>query len=178
MFKSSLILPSLVTLALLSVSCSTISVRTDSDPQVNFITYRSFALLERPTADPGNSLHRNPPAMLSVEESITNELTLLGLKKVNRTEADMLVAYHGGNRDKVNVQRWGYSYGPRKWYGEHELSEREYDEETLIIDIVDARSKQLVWRGWGSGVITSPENTRKRASQAVEKILEKFPPEK
>jgi hypothetical protein len=50
---------------------------------------------------------------------------------------------------------------------------------TLIIDIIDGRTKEMVWRGIGSGQIdrTKPEDTQvKNVTDAVDKILKNFPP--
>ncbi len=167
-----LLIPSLIW------SCSTASVGSDSDPVANFLGYRSFALLERPTANPNSLLDQNPPAVLQIEASITRELTTKGFRQQNPASADLLVAYHGGENGKVNVHRWGYSYGPRKWYGKRRLPERSYKSGTLVIDIIDARSRQLIWRGSRAGVISSPQSTRKHVDKAVEKILRDFPPDK
>jgi hypothetical protein len=161
----------------MGISCTSPSVRSDYDPQSNFVTYRTFAVLERPTANPSNLLHSNPPAVLLVEESVTNELIARSYRKVKPTDADFLVAYHGGQAGAINVQRWGYTYGPRNWYGERNLPEQEYDQAALIIDIIDARSRQLVWRGWSKNVISSPQATRGRVPEVVERILAEFPPE-
>ena len=61
---------------------------------------------------------------------------------------------------------------------------RRYEEGTLLIDFVDARTKQLIWRGWAVGVIenvgiiaSDPEKAEKKISSAVRKILEHFPPQ-
>ena len=63
------------------------------------------------------------------------------------------MTYHVGAQDKVDVQSWGYGYGygPGRyhgtWGGGGGIETYNYTEGTLIIDIVDASSKQLVWRG-------------------------------
>lgn len=52
---------------------------------------------------------------------------------------------------------------------------------TLVLDIVDARTDELIWRGWASGVLAmdpKPERVQKFMSEAVQGILEKFPPDK
>ena len=57
---------------------------------------------------------------------------------------------------------------------------REYDEGTLIIDIVDAGSNELVWRGAAQGEVNlaaSPQEREQRAQDAVQRILEDFPPQ-
>lgn len=56
---------------------------------------------------------------------------------------------------------------------------RQYDEGTLIIDVSDARKKELVWRGVGSGRLrkeTTPEQMTQDIDLAVAEILAQFPP--
>ena len=50
---------------------------------------------------------------------------------------------------------------------------------TLVLDIVDARTKRLIWRGAAEGTLDrdiSLENEEKIISEAVEKLLKDFPP--
>ena len=41
----------------------------------------------------------------------------------------------------------------------------------MILDFVDAESKELFWRGWATGAVGDGEN-----AEAVETLLEEFPP--
>jgi hypothetical protein len=55
----------------------------------------------------------------------------------------------------------------------------QYREGTLIIDLMDASNKNLLWRGWGTSVIDGPiDLTEKQINDAVTKILKAFPPSK
>ena len=54
-----------------------------------------------------------------------------------------------------------------------------YDQGTLVLDIVDGRSNELVWRGTAQARIdpsNSPEERQRRINEAVRKILDRFPP--
>ncbi|MES2426481.1 MAG: DUF4136 domain-containing protein [Bacteroidota bacterium] len=44
-----------------------------------------------------------------------------------------------------------YAYGAPFMYGGGGVSQERYKEGTLIIDLIDRRSKQIVWRGFGVG---------------------------
>ena len=55
----------------------------------------------------------------------------------------------------------------------------EYQVGTLILDVVLAHDRQLIWRGSASDEVypdLSPEAREKRIRSAVEKILAPFPP--
>jgi Domain of unknown function (DUF4136) len=56
----------------------------------------------------------------------------------------------------------------------------QYREGTLIIDLMDAKNNNLIWRGWGTSVLNSNDIdlTEAEISEAVYKILKEFPPTK
>jgi hypothetical protein len=54
-----------------------------------------------------------------------------------------------------------------------------YDQGTLILDIVDAKKKELVWRGSANGILdpgASPDKKASKVNEAVTKTLADFPP--
>jgi hypothetical protein len=49
---------------------------------------------------------------------------------------------------------------------------------TLVVDIYDTKTKQLIWRGTASDEVKSKQEQReKQVSKASEKLFKKFPPE-
>jgi len=54
---------------------------------------------------------------------------------------------------------------------------RQYRDGTLIIDLVDARSKQMIWRGTATDTF-SPGMEAQKAAEAVSKTLAEYPPPK
>ncbi len=79
--------------------------------------------------------------------------------------------------------RGGYGYGPhrRYWGGNWEpggISTYEYEEGSLILDFVDAKSKNLILHGSAKAVVgneKTPEERQKKIYEIVQKILEKYP---
>ena len=48
---------------------------------------------------------------------------------------------------------------------------------TLIVDMYDTNSKQLIWRGEAQDQMSDkPEKDTKKLEKAVDKMFEKFPP--
>ena len=59
------------------------------------------------------------------------------------------------------------------------LTSIEYQEGTLMIDIINAAKNELVWRGSATDIVDpdlSPEKKTQKINNAVARILEKFPP--
>jgi hypothetical protein len=69
--------------------------------------------------------------------------------------------------------------------GTHELTSKlnvyEYEEGTFVLDFVDAKSRELVWRGIAQGEVqnySSPVKRNERINNVVQNVLSKFPPAK
>jgi len=92
---------------------------------------------------------------------------------------DFLVATYVGRHTRIQVADWGYGYGHGRWYGGGGLDVYQYEEGSLVVDIVDAHTKQLAWRGTATGIVdpgATPEDRTKKINKAVAKIFEDFPP--
>jgi hypothetical protein len=163
------------------VGCSGISVNTDFDNQVDFTklsTYNWMQAPEDPAADIQKELATNTLVEGRVKRAVDEQLAAKGIRKTTE-DPDMLVAFHTGVQDKVNVQSWGYGYGWGWGPGGVNVSTVHYQEGSLILDFIDPKTNKLVWRGVATKVLpekTTPEKSEKTIRQAVEKILEKYPP--
>jgi hypothetical protein len=55
----------------------------------------------------------------------------------------------------------------------------EYEQGTLVLDIVDARTRRIVWRGWAeqslSGVIDDQDRLQHEIDRGVEKMMQQIP---
>ena len=94
---------------------------------------------------------------------------------------DLLVVYHIGTQEKIQVTDWGYRYSDYYWgYGGRQIDVYQFTEGSLVIDLVDAETTNLVWRGTGTGVVDqdqkSPEEMQARANEVINKIMKSFPP--
>ena len=166
---------------ILIISCSAIyDVSYDYDRTTDFSSLRSYRWLPVPENTKINSLD-----LMRIKTAIKTELEKKGLEEA-LINPDFLIAWHWGTKDKVNVRSWGYGYGPwgRYWggyWGDAGVSVYQYEEGTLIIDFVESKSKDLFWRGSAKSDVDSaktPEKRDKLINNAVEKILNNFPPQK
>ena len=53
-----------------------------------------------------------------------------------------------------------------------------YQEGSVIIDIIDSKEKQLVWRGAAEGVLYENDDPESVISETVKAILKDFPPKR
>jgi hypothetical protein len=156
--------------------CSSISVKTDFDPESDFSTYKTYMWYagEMPKDD---ALSANPLVKKRVASGVEKALETKGYSKGSEDDFDFVVIIHAGTKEKMQVTSYGYGgYG----YGRH-TDVHYYDETTLIIDLVDAEKKELVWRGTGVGTVkeySDREEMQEAIDKVVAKILADFPPEK
>ena len=182
-----------IVMAALVAGCSSIETSYDYDPKANFAGLKTYEWLKEPqklTGDPridGNTILAN-----RIHEAVDTELAARGFRKVS-SDPDFLVAYHVSLDKRRSVQTlnsyygygpgWGYGYGasyrPGYWAGAPETYVYEYEEGTLILDIVNPENKELIWRGSAQDEVhfkSTPEKDQTQLNEAVHKILEKFPP--
>ena len=138
---------------------------------------------------PGDALAANPLLYKRIVTAVDGYLQGRGYQKADQDSADALLAIHGGVKEKIRVTDWG---GPRgyytdpwydPWWGRSAYGGRVdvsyYTEGTLMIDIVDPKQHELVWRGLGTGIIheySSQEKMEKTINEYVSEILNQFPP--
>jgi hypothetical protein len=128
-------------------SCvGTPAIASQTDPAAPFARYRTFALL--PVREPLNP-RVTPEVLRTVDDSVREVFGARGLQVTEVNAADLLVRVHGGPREIVEPAEDGFSYGRfRPWGfggGPYELSAPRAG--LVLIDVFDARTRELVWRG-------------------------------
>lgn len=176
-------------IAVMLTSCLSSNVHTDSDTNADLTKYKSFKFVDGDDESGPNPLYRSTLIDNAIHAEIAIEMDKRGLVE-QTTNPDLLVAYHTFTEKKQSsinnyypmmyggwgwrFYPWGFSpYPYGYWNGYNE--KREYTEGTLIIDVIDATSKQLVWRGSISEAINDPSDLHKRAINAVQAIFKKYP---
>ena len=162
------------------LACTSFPVEIDYDPQVQFGELRSYAWLAREkTGDPrldndllDGRIHRAVEAVLKAK----------GYEAASPGTADFEITYHLGVDQKIDVQTYVDPF-PYRWHAgppQAYTTVREYDVGSLVLDIVNASEKTLIWRGTTQANVErqgTPEQREVRARAAVEAILAKFPPQ-
>ena len=119
-----------------------------------------------------------------VKKAVNAELQAKGLMMTSNNP-DFLIAEHMGTKDKVQVTNWNYGYGSYgryrggEYWGPQGVDTYQYEEGSLILDFIDAKSKKMIWRGVAKAQIddaNTPEKSEKLINEAVQEILKNFPP--
>lgn len=169
--------------------CSSIRVETQYDPDVEFRTYTNFGWLPVPKARTGDLRIDYAALDAVVRAEVNRKLAARGFKSTTDLEVDFWVVYHVAIRKKLEYSTLpiGYDYspawGPGQWtderHGNRGTYVRTFDEGTLVLDIVDARTSRLAWRGSAKAAVDAARSRRQeeaRLKRAVGKMLDRFPP--
>ena len=143
---------------------------------VRFATYDWGPPDALPASD--DRLRENPYFVDDVHGAIDTELHHRGLVRATAERADLLVHYHAAVTERVEVAT---RPGPYRDCVGDDCRPRvtEYDAGTLVIDLVDASTRQLVWRGWAEhrleDMLDDPGLVKRRVQDAVRRIFETYP---
>lgn len=142
----------------------------------HYTTYDWGPADARPVTD--ERLRENPYFVDDVHGAIDTELNRHALVRAATERADLLVHYHAAIAERVEVASRPGSY--RDCLGDNcQPRVNTYDAGTLVIDIVDASTRELVWRGWAEhrleDMLDDPVQVRRRVQDAVRRIFDTFP---
>jgi hypothetical protein len=153
-------------------------VNVDYDKAFDFKTLKTFDI--KIGTSWGNSLSEKR-VLGEIEQGLISK----GWTKASdEASADAVVVLHGATEQKKDLNTF-YSggYGGYRWggwgggMGTAHTSVSEYTVGTLVVDIFDAKSKELVFRGVAQDEISNkPEKNQKKMKKVSEKMFKDFPP--
>ena len=151
-------------------SCSSVYVNTDYDKKANFAAYKTYAYNK-------SSIDKLEISDLDKKRILYALDAAMPVKGFSKSEnPDVLINIFTKERERVNVYN-NMGWGPGWGWGMGFTQTTTTPEGTLYIDIVDAKTKELVWQGIGTGYLTTnSEKKDERIAEFVSKILEQYPP--
>ena len=170
-------------LALLLLACSSVQVKQDWDPGAKFSRLHTWEWQSSTPLVTGNPRVDDPLVHERIQTAIDKSLTQKGFTRVSSGKPDFLVTYHIALQQKLDAHTIYTGYGPcRGWYGVGgaQTVVDTYDVGTLLIDFISPDSNNVIWRGTGQSRIQelrTPEERQARIQDAVDRILEQFPPD-
>ena len=173
--KSMRSLAALATLA--ALACATPQVDVTYEEDADFSALKTYAWYPRTTQVEGDRAAALPPDFPEVvRPKIESTLREKGYAKVAPRSADFLVLYHLSLERKIDTEMLAGALSGSEWEihrpTEHTI---EYDEGTLIIDVLDTHSHRLVWRGRARRNLHR-EARPHEVEESVSKVLARFPP--
>lgn len=148
------------------------------DQALSVAPFRTFAFDTRdalPTGDP--RLDNNPFFDSRMRSAVELELQFKGLLTADESP-DLLVHYHASVSQRMDVIRSDQERGYSNVTGV-EPTVIQFDEGTILVDVADAKTKKVIWRGWARAdigrVLDDAHAMDKFVHEAVHKMFEQFP---
>lgn len=146
-------------------------VHTDYDKKANFSQYHTYYWAKVKTT--------NPLWEQRIQDAVDKSLQAKGWQKV-QSGGDVAVTAVGSTQTQQEYQTFYDGMGGWRWRGfgdESTTTVENYKVGSLVLDLYDGKSKQLIWRGTASDTLSkNPEHNEKKLDKAVDKMFKKFPP--
>ena len=162
---------------LVLVGCGATKVTTDWDRQADFSADRTYQY------QAGNQVVQNQLVDRRVVAALKQQLSSNGLREASGNP-DVVATYHAASQTQKSftTDTMGYGFGAG-WRlggmgmgGTSTTTEQDYQVGTLVVDLWDPSSKQLVFRGTASQTISdNPQKSTERINKAMAQIFEKYP---
>ena len=154
------------------------SIKTDFDHKASFASYQTYSW--------GNVKVTNQFNAYRIKNSVNSLLQQKGWKEVasggqvtimatdnihNEQEAETYYSGMGGG--------WGggWGWGPGGGFGDTTTTTMDVRKAHVVIDMFDASSKTLLWRGVSRGELSNNSDTnRKHLHEDIAKMFKNFPP--
>jgi len=169
---------------LLAAMASAQDVSYNFDQKADFTKFKTYKWVEKKDAE-----QPDPLVAKQITDAIDKQLATKGLTKTDGATADLLIAYQVAVTKEKEATTWntGYAMGTGwggRYYGGYGGGMSTTTTATIYIgavnlDVYDAATKTLVWRGLASKQIDTgakPDKRQKNLDKGMQKLLKNYPP--
>jgi len=147
-------------------------VTIDYDHAADFSKYHSFSWIKEPNT-------RNPLMKERIVGFINIQLNNKDFKMVPNG-GDLGIAAHTATHEEKTLETFYNDYPGWRWsggWGGATTTIETYEVGTLVVDLFDSTTHEVVWRGVASDTITdNPEKNTKELQKAIADMFKQFPP--
>jgi hypothetical protein len=169
-------------LAALLAGCSgKMQVQTDFDKEADFTHYRTWDWLPGESGVTENLVVDDASVKERIESAIDEGFKSIGYERTSGAP-DFFVKYYLGYGQEINTRNIEnyYAYLNYAVFVPHVKQSYTdvWETGTLIIDVIDAEGKKLVWRGYAETDVNpqaGPRENEPKLQKAIKMTLEKFP---
>ncbi|HEX2972409.1 MAG TPA: DUF4136 domain-containing protein [Tepidisphaeraceae bacterium] len=168
-----------ITLALLAIALTPCSVAVGQDVRTNYMPGTGFTKYHTyKWVGIQGGAHPNQIVNAQIMQSVDSQLAAKGLTKTDTDTADLLVGYQVA----VNQEKQWNAYfmgGGIRWGGMSTATSSTISKGTLVLDMYDPATRQLVWTGTATKTLnpsSKQEKNQKNLDKAMQKLLKDFPP--
>jgi hypothetical protein len=151
-------------------------VKTDYDRSANFAQYKTFSWEHVKTQD-ALDIDR-------IKSAVNAALTAKGWTQVDSGGDISIIAIqmtHDQQTLNTFYDGFGGGWGWRRFggggFGDATTTTETYQVGTVVVDLFDTKTKQLIWRGTTSDTLSNNSNKNiENLNKGVDKMFKKFPP--
>ena len=163
--------------ALVVAGCSSVSTDTDWDRTYDFSGTRTYNWIQQTQESMGESI--SDLEARRIVGSVDQAIAARGFTTASATQATYLLAFHTGSQTQTQYNTYGYGMGG--WYyggmGMTTTTATQYEQGTLIVDVVDRAKNETVWRGTAKATLDSNSDVNiDNLNTATQKMFADFPP--
>jgi hypothetical protein len=161
-----------IVVSILAVASLAQQVKTDYDRDASFSNYKTFSFEKIQTAD--------PLWVDRIKSAVAGALAAKGLSQVESGGDIRVVAVEMTNTQQrldtfYNGFGGGWRWGGR--FGDATTTTETYQVGTLVVDLFDSKTKELLWRGSASNILSNKSNNNiKNLDKGVQKMFKDYPP--
>lgn len=147
-------------------------VKTDYDRNANFSQYKTYSWSSVKTKD--------PLLVDRIKSAVNSALAAKGLTQVDSGGDISIVAMEITRNQQTLNTFYDGGFGRWRWggFGDATTTTEIYKVGTLVVDLFDTQSKDLVFRGSSSDTISNNSDKNiKNLDKGVTKMFKHFPPE-
>jgi hypothetical protein len=163
---------SIAMIMLMTIPSVAQQVKTDYDRKANFNQYKTYSWSSVKTKD--------TLLVDRIKSAVNSALAAKGLTQVDSGGDLSIVAMEITKEQQTLNTFYDGGFGGWRWggFGNATTTTDTYKVGTLVVDLFDAQSKELAFRGSSSGTLSSNSDKNiKNLNKGVEKMFKHFPPE-
>lgn len=149
-------------------------VTTNFMPGTDFTKYHTYKWVTIQGATYPNQI-----VNAQIKDAVDSQLATKGLTKTDGDRADLYVGYQVSIDQQRQWNAYGMGGGLRWGGGMATAQSSTINIGTLVLDMYDPSSKQLVWTGRATKTLDASANQEKKQknlNKAMQKLLKNFPP--
>ena len=163
--------------AVLAIACAPMRVRSYAGPDADLSVYHTYQWAGGDLGSTGDPrLDSNRFFVERVQQTADEQLRLRGYEKIATGTPDLVLHVHARVEQQLEASQLDGTHGRCQ---KDDCRAYVFDEGTLLIDFVDARTDAMVWRGWAErsldGVIDNQASMNQVVDKAVVAILGRLP---
>ena len=143
-------------------------------PGTDFSKYHTYKWV-----DIEKGAHPNQIVDAQIKQAVDGQLTQKGLTKTDDEKADMYIGYQIAVDQEKQWNAYGMGGGARWGGGMGTATQSTISIGTLVLDMYDPATKQLVWTGNATKTMdpsSNQEKNQQRLNKAMAKLLKHYPP--